>query len=66
VTATKPPPQRITVGYNVIAAAKEAWVLASGAAKIDALKVSLEENSNTPFGRVLKSRSYTKVFTDIG
>lgn len=66
VTATKPPPQRITVGYNVIAAAKEAWVLASGAAKTDALKVSIEENSNTPLGRVLKSRPSTKVFTDIG
>ena len=66
VTATKPPPQRITMGYNVIAAAKEVWVLASGAAKSDALKTSLEKASNTPLGRVLKSRSATKIFTDIG
>lgn len=66
VTATKPPPQRITIGYNVIAAAKEVWVLASGAAKKDALNASIEANSNTPLGRVLCSRSDTKIFTDIG
>ena len=38
VTATKPPPQRITIGYNVIAAAKEVWVLASGVAKSEAFE----------------------------
>lgn len=66
VTATKPPPKRITIGYNVIAAAKEVLVLASGTAKADALNASLEEKSDTPFGRVLMSRESTKVFTDIG
>ena len=65
VTATKPPPQRITIGYNVIAAANAVWVLASGAAKSNALNASLEKDSDTPLGRVLKSRSETKIFTDI-
>ncbi len=65
VTATKPPPNRITISYNVIAAAKEVWVLASGTAKADALNASLKPDANTPFARVLKSRSITKVFTDI-
>lgn len=65
VVATKPPPNRITIGYNVIAVAREVWVLASGAAKADALKASLKDNANTPLGRVLKSRGNTKIFTDI-
>ena len=65
VVATKPPPNRITIGYNVVAAAKEVWVLASGTAKADALNASLKPDANTPFARVLKSRSDTKVFTDI-
>jgi 6-phosphogluconolactonase len=65
VTATKPPPQRISIGYNVIGAAKEVWVLASGTAKADALKASLMEDANTPFARVLRSRTHTSIYTDI-
>lgn len=65
VTATKPPPQRITIGYPVIAAAREVWVLASGAGKAHALEESLKHDGITPLARVLQSRPSTRIFTDI-
>ncbi len=61
----KPPPQRLTLGYPVLAAAREVWVLASGAGKETALKASLGGNGKTPLGRVLSMREGTKLFTDI-
>ena len=65
VSATKPPPIRITLGYSAIAAAKEVWVLASGTGKEDALHKSLEKNGLTSLGRVLRMREKTLLFTDI-
>jgi 6-phosphogluconolactonase len=64
VTAPKPPPSRVTIGYGVIAAAKQVWVLASGAGKEAALAASLG-GPRTPLGLVLASRAATRVFTDI-
>lgn len=61
----KPPPNRITIGYQTIAAARQVWMLASGSGKEKALRDSLALDSKTSFGRVLKLRSETKVFTDI-
>jgi 6-phosphogluconolactonase len=61
----KPPPNRVTLGYAAIAAAKHVWVLASGAGKEIALQDSLSPGRKTPLGRVIESRSGTKVFTDI-
>jgi 6-phosphogluconolactonase len=65
VTASKPPPRRLTMGYPAIAAAKQVWVLASGAGKVGALRNSLAPNGTTPLARVLKSRARTKIYTDI-
>jgi len=61
----KPPADRISLSYAAIALAKEVWVLASGAGKEEALWDSLSGSGNRPFGRVIKSRSGTGVFTDI-
>jgi 6-phosphogluconolactonase len=61
----KPPPQRITMGYPVLAAAREVWLLASGAGKKEALSASLQPDAVTPVGRLLKLRSRTMIFTDI-
>jgi len=61
----KPPWKRVTLGYPAIAAARQAWVLASGTSKEDALRESLTADGMTPFGRVLRLRRHTKVFTDI-
>lgn len=65
VTAPKPPPQRITMGYMAIAAARQVWVLVSGPGKEAALSESLMPMGQSPLARVLESRSETKVFTDI-
>ncbi|MCX6894629.1 MAG: 6-phosphogluconolactonase [Verrucomicrobia bacterium] len=61
----KPPPNRVTLGYAAIAAAKQVWVLASGAGKEAALRESLSPAGQTPLARVLRARSNSKVFTDI-
>lgn len=65
VVAAKPPPHRITLGYPAIAAARHAWVLASGSGKENALRGSLAPSGRTPLARVLAMRSHTLIFTDI-
>ena len=65
VTASKPPPRRITLGYGAIAAAREVWVLASGAGKEEALRESLSTGGKTPLARVLRERKLTRIFTDL-
>ena len=65
VVASKPPPQRITINFATIAAARQVWVLASGAGKEDALRRSLSANGDTPLARALQMRGQTVVFTDI-
>jgi 6-phosphogluconolactonase len=61
----KPPPRRISLSYAAILAAKNVWVLASGAGKEAVLKESLATNSATPLGFVINSRGRTKIFTDL-
>lgn len=65
VIGPKHPPRRVTLGYKTIAAARQVWVLASGTGKEDALRESLKPDGDTPLARVLKSRSQTRIFTDI-
>jgi len=66
VVGPKPPPQRITMSYRTIAAAREVWVLISGAGKVKALSDSLAPNSLTPLGGVIGGRASTRIYTDIG
>jgi 6-phosphogluconolactonase len=61
----KPPPERITIGYQTIAAARQVWMLASGTGKEQAFRESLAPNGKTSFTRVLKLRTNTKFFSDI-
>jgi 6-phosphogluconolactonase len=65
VVASKPPPHRITLGYGGIIAAREVWVLASGAGKEQALRSSLSPDGQTPLARVLQRRHHTKIFTEL-
>jgi 6-phosphogluconolactonase len=65
VTATKPPPERITLGYQPIFAAREVWVLASGIGKISAFRGLLANDERLPIARVVAGRSQTIVFQDI-
>jgi 6-phosphogluconolactonase len=59
VIGPKPPPQRISLSYPAIVAAKDVWVLVSGAGKERALRESLQPHATTPLGRVLTARSAT-------
>jgi 6-phosphogluconolactonase len=61
----KPPPRRISLSYAAITAAKEVWVLVSGAGKQEALRESLRPGGQTPLAHVLQSRSNVKIFSDI-
>lgn len=61
----KPPPQRLTLSYLVLAAARAVWVLASGMGKETALRESLSESGTTPLAKVIRSRSKTLIFTDL-
>jgi len=61
----KPPPERITIGYQTIAAARQVWMLASGTGKEQAFRESLAQNGKTSLARVLKLRERTKIFSDI-
>ncbi len=65
VVGPKPPPQRVTLSYEAICAAKAVWVLASGAGKEKALRDSLSVPTSTPLGRLLAMRENVIVFTDI-
>ncbi|MBI5801408.1 MAG: 6-phosphogluconolactonase [Verrucomicrobia bacterium] len=65
VTASKPPPRRITLGYAAIAAAREVWVLVSGPGKGEALRESLFPEPRTPLARALHERGRSRIFTDI-
>ena len=61
----KPPPNRITLSYPVMAAAKEVWMLAAGKGKEDALQESIKPKGRTPFARVLESRPFTRIYSSI-
>lgn len=65
VKAVKPPPLRITLGYPALAAAGQAWVLASGTGKERALHQSLDPKGLTPLARLLRLRASTRIYSDI-
>ena len=60
----KPPPTRISMGYQVIFAAKNVWILVSGAGKAAALHASLSPQGRTPLARVIETRP-VKILCDI-
>lgn len=64
-SSSKPPPLRISLSYAAIAAAKEAWVLISGAGKEEAFRESLRPNGRTPLARLLRLRHHTRIYTDL-
>jgi len=60
----KPPPTRISMSYKTIFAAKNLWILVSGAGKERALRDSLTPHSKTPLARVIQSHP-VKIFSDL-
>lgn len=65
VIGPKPPPQRLSLTFRVLAAAQEVWVLASGAGKEQALAESLRLGGSTPLAHLLSLRSHTRIMTDL-
>jgi 6-phosphogluconolactonase len=61
----KPPPDRLSMTYPVLAAAKNVWTMVTGAGKADALRESLRLGGKTPLARVLQSRRQTLIYTDL-
>jgi 6-phosphogluconolactonase len=61
----KPPPDRLTLTYPVLAAARNVWMLVAGAGKVEALRNSISPGGTTPFARALRSRGRTLIYTDI-
>ena len=61
----KPPPRRVSLSYAAIAAARQVWVLISGAGKAEALGQSLGSGVKTPLARVIQMRQNTLVFSEI-
>jgi 6-phosphogluconolactonase len=59
----KPPPNRLTMTYPVLAAAKNVWALVPAAGKEEALRASLKPDGTTPFSRILQSRRQTVIYT---
>jgi 6-phosphogluconolactonase len=60
----KPPPNRISLSYAAIFAAKNIWVLISGSGKAAALRESLSATGKTPLAQVIGSHP-VKIFSDI-
>jgi len=61
----KPPPNRVTLSYAALTAARQVWVLVSGSGKAAALQKSLNSADGTPLGRVIHSRKETWLFSDL-
>ncbi len=64
VLAPKPPPQRITLTYTALAAAREILVLVSGAGKARALAESLAPGGTSPLARVWQINSRLRVLAE--
>ena len=64
VRSPKPPPQRLTLTYAALIAARSVLVLVSGAAKAGVLRRSLAGQEDTTLARVLRGRRWTAVLTD--
>jgi 6-phosphogluconolactonase len=60
----KPPSDRVTLSYAAIAAARQVWILASGAGKEAALRQSLSFSGKIPLARVIQSRLNTRIFSE--
>lgn len=64
VLASKPPPERITLGYPALIAARDVWVLASGAGKRKVLEQLVQGDRSLPISRLAAARSETVIFHD--
>jgi 6-phosphogluconolactonase len=62
VIGPKPPPQRLTLTYAVLAVARQVWVLITGPGKRPALDAALTAHAANPLGHLLSLRRHTRIF----
>jgi 6-phosphogluconolactonase len=61
----KPPPQRLSLSLPVIAAAREVWVVATGAAKAAVVRDAFTvPSSQLPLARVVREAKMVRLFLD--
>jgi 6-phosphogluconolactonase len=65
VIGPKPPPERITLSFRTIQAAKEVWVLVSGSGKEASFRRAIAADPEIPLGRVVRERCSTLILTDL-
>ena len=65
VVASKPPPNRITLSYPLLSAAKEVWLVISGEGKAAVLREALRSEGMSPIKELITRREQTTLFTDI-
>jgi 6-phosphogluconolactonase len=65
VRGPKPPPDRVTLSFGALAAARHLWVLVSGEGKTHALQAVLGGACELPLGHLLDMRPDTRIYTDI-
>lgn len=65
VVASKPPPDRITLSFPLLAVAREVWVIVSGEGKSAPLLEALRGEGEKPIGQLLRQRQCTRILTDI-
>ena len=65
VVASKPPPDRITLSFPVLEAAKEVWLVISGDGKAEVLRAALGGDKSRPVGHLLSLRQHTSILTDL-
>lgn len=56
VTAPKPPPRRLTLGYGLLFEARQVIVLVTGAGKEDVLRRGIAGDPSLPLGQVVEAR----------
>lgn len=66
VIGPKPPPQRISLSYAALAAAKEVWVLVAGNGKLEPLRDALGGASSHGLGKVISLREEILIFESVG
>ena len=59
----KPPPQRVTLSYPMLIAAKRVWIMIPGEGKREAFESGLKRADN-PIGRLISLRKKVRVYSD--
>lgn len=59
----KPPPQRVTMSYPMLIAAKRVWILIPGEGKREAFEIGLKRADN-PIGKLISKRKQVRVYSD--